>query len=83
MCRFHRVKALALERDNTLECQIDNINLLPGQYWINVVAREVAGPVIDSVSYAHTFNMRADSEVFESMEHRGIVYLPARWALSG
>ena len=48
-------RSLALERDSVLECRIDNINLLPGQYWINLVAREIAGPVIDSVSYAYDF----------------------------
>ena len=73
--------SLALERDSVLECRIDNINLLPGQYWIDLVAREIAGPVIDSVSYAYTFNVFGGREVIEQMEHRGIVYLPASWTL--
>ncbi|MCY3778698.1 MAG: ABC transporter ATP-binding protein [Chloroflexi bacterium] len=72
---------LPLLADSALECRIENINLLPGQYWIDVVAREVAGPVIDSVSYAYTFDVHGHSEVLERMEHRGIVYLPARWRL--
>ena len=74
-------RSLALERDSVLACRVDNINLLPGQYWINLVARETAGPVIDSVSYAYTFDVLANSEVLEQMEHRGIVYLPASWNL--
>ena len=74
-------RSLALERDSLLQCRIDNINLLPGQYWLDLVAREVAGPVIDSVSYAYTFNVLGNSEVIEQMEHRGIIYLPAGWQL--
>lgn len=74
--------ALALNHDSVLQCQINNINLLPGQYWINLVGREIAGPVIDSVSYVYTFDVRGDSDVIEQMEHRGIVHLPARWNLA-
>lgn len=74
--------ALALNHDSVLECQINNINLLPGQYWINLVGREIAGPVIDSVSYVYTFNVRGSSDVIEQMEHRGIVHLPAQWNLA-
>lgn len=73
--------SLALSRDSVLECRIDNINLLPGQYWIDLVAREIAGPVIDSVSYAYTFDVYGGREVIEQMEHRGIVYLPSSWNL--
>jgi ABC-type polysaccharide/polyol phosphate transport system ATPase subunit len=74
-------RSLALEGNCVLECRIDNINLLPGQYWIDLVAREIAGPVIDSVSYAYTFNIYGNSEVIEQMEHRGIVFLRASWKL--
>ena len=74
-------RSLALERDSVLECRIDNINLLPGQYWVDLVAREIAGPVIDSVSYAYTFDVIGGQDVIEQMEHRGIVYLPASWNL--
>ena len=74
-------QSLALERDSVLECRVDNINLLLGQYWINLVARETAGPVIDSVSYAYTFDVHANSDVIEQMEHRGIIHLPASWNL--
>lgn len=72
---------LGLQGDAVLQCRIDNINLLPGQYWIDVVAREVGGPVIDSVSYAYTFNIQGNLQVVEQMENRGIVYLPASWKL--
>ena len=74
-------RSFALGGDSVLECRLDNINLLPGQYWISLVAREVGGPVIDSVSYAYAFDVRASSDVLEQMEHRGIIYLPARWSL--
>ncbi len=74
-------RSLSLEKDCALQCRIENINVLPGQYWIDVVAREVAGPVIDSVSFAYTFDVRGSGEVLERMEHRGIIYLPASWTL--
>ena len=74
-------RSMPLLGDCAIQCRIENINLLPGQYWLDVVAREVAGPVIDSVSYAFTFDVLGDGEVLERMEHRGIVYLPARWRL--
>ena len=73
--------ALSLQGDAILQCRIENINLLPGQYWIDVVAREVGGPIIDSVSYAYTFNIHGNSQVVEQMGNRGIVYLPAHWTL--
>ncbi len=73
--------ALGLQGDAVLQCRIDNINLLPGQYWIDAVAREVSGPVIDSVSYAYTFNIHGNLQVVDQMENRGIVHLPANWKL--
>ena len=74
---------LALEEDATLQCTIENVNLLPGEYWIDIVAREVAGPVIDSISFALSFLVTGDSEVMQRTENRGIVYLPAAWQLAG
>ena len=74
-------RSLPLQHDGSLQCRIENINFLPGQYWLDVVAREVAGPVIDSVSYGYTFNIFGNSEVLERLEHRGMVYLPASWKL--
>ena len=74
-------RSLVLERESVLECRLDNINLLPGQYWINLAFREVAGPVIDYVSYAYTFDVRASSDVLEQMENHGMIYLPASWSL--
>lgn len=74
-------RSLPVLDDCALKCRIENINLLPGQYWIDVVAREMAGPVIDSVSYAYTFNVHGNNEVLDRMEHRGMVYLPASWKL--
>ena len=71
-----------LDRDSILECQIENINLLPGQYWINLVGWEIAGPMIDAVSYAYAFDVYGDNDVFELTERRGIVHLPASWSLS-
>ena len=72
---------LALQRDSVLQCRIENINLLPGQYWIDVWAGQVGGPVIDSVSYAYTFNIYAKEDTIEQMQSRGIVYLSTEWKL--
>ena len=73
---------LALSADAALHCAIDSVNLLPGEYWIDLVAREVAGPVIDSISFALSFLVLGDSEVMQRTENRGFVYLPAEWRLS-
>ena len=75
-------RQLALTQDCALECQIDHINLLPGQYWVDLRAHEVAGPVIDAVSYAFSFNVEGHSDVIEQLENRGLIYLPARWELA-
>ncbi len=72
---------LGLQRDGALQCRIEDINLLPGRYWIDVVAKELDGKLIDSVSYAYTFNIHGNLHVVEQMERRGIVYLPASWKL--
>ncbi len=74
---------LELHEDATLRCALDNVNLLPGEYWIDIVAREVAGPVIDSISFALSFLVTGDSEVMQRTENRGILYLPAAWQLAG
>jgi len=74
--------SLALHEDATLQCAIENVNLLPGEYWIDIVAREVAGPVIDSISFALSFLVTGDSEVMQRTENRGILYLPAAWQLA-
>ena len=65
-----------------LECRIENINLLPGQYWLDAIAWETGGPLIDSVRYAYSFNVLGSRDVLETLEARGIVYLPASWRLA-
>ena len=74
---------LALQADCQLECTIDHINLLPGEYWIDLVAREIAGPVIDSISFALSFVVTGDSEIMQRTENRGMIYLPAAWRIIG
>ena len=75
-------RQLALKEDCALECLIERINLLPGQYWLDLRAHEVAGPVIDSLSYAFTFDVEGHREVIEQLENRGLIFLPARWSLA-
>ena len=74
-----RRESLGLEQDSALECRIENINLLPGQYWLDVIASEVAGPVIDSIPYAYSFDVHGNIEVLQTLNRRGIVYLKASW----
>ncbi len=73
--------ALSLQQDCVLECRIDNVNLLPGQYWLDASAYELSGPIIDSVSFAYSFDVVASLEVLESQDKHGMIYLPARWNL--
>jgi len=72
---------LALRGDATLQCRIENINLLPGQYWIDVAAWDVSGLLIDSVSYAYSFDIYAKPDAIEQMQSLGIVYLATDWKL--
>ena len=72
---------MSLRRDCALECHIDNVNLLPGQYWLEVAAHEVAGPVIDSISFAYSFDVVASQAVLDLHGYRGMIYLPTQWSL--
>lgn len=72
---------LALGQDSRLECTISNINLLPGEYYIDLVAKEQGGPVIDSISVAMSFAVTGDTDILQRTENRGLIYLPANWRL--
>lgn len=74
--------SMALNDDAALECAIENINLLPGEYWIDLAAKEVAGPVIDSIPFAFSFFVSGGLDVIQRTENRGIIYLPATWRLA-
>ena len=74
--------SMALHNDAVLECAIKNINLLPGEYWIDLVAKEVGGPVIDSIPFAFSFFVSGNIDIIQRTENRGIIYLPATWRLA-
>ena len=74
--------SMGLDGDSTLACTIENINLLPGEYWVDLFAREVAGPIIDSISFAYSFLVSGSLDVIQRTENRGIIYLPATWQLA-
>ena len=74
--------SMALYDDAVLECTIEHINLLPGEYWIDLVAKEVGGPVIDSISFAFSFFVSGNIDIMQRTENRGIIYLPASWRLA-
>lgn len=71
---------ISLREDGALECRLENVNLLPGQYWLDASGWEVGGPLIDSVRYAYTFSVQGRPDVLETMESRGLIHLPASWS---
>lgn len=73
--------ALALNQDGYLECIIENINLLPGEYWFEFVAKELGGVVIDNLPYALPFAIYGNETIFQETNNRGFVHLPTRWNL--
>jgi len=72
---------LALYEDGYLECTIENINLLPGEYWFEFVAKELGGIVIDNLPYAMPFAIYGNDAIFQETNNRGFVYLPTTWNL--
>lgn len=70
---------LALHENTTLECSINDINLLPGEYWIECVAKEIGEVIIDNLPYALPFSIYGTSQIFEQTNNRGFVYLPTDW----
>ncbi len=72
--------AMLLRQDCALECRLENVNLLPGQYWLDAYGWELGGPLIDSVRYAYAFTVQGSLDVLETMQNRGIIYLPASWS---
>lgn len=62
-----------------LDCTIDNCNLLPGAYWIEFIAKELGGLVIDHVPYGKSFTINGNNDIFQQTGNRGFAYLPATW----
>ncbi len=65
-----------------LECLVENCNLLPGAYWVEFVAKEQGGLVIDNVPYAMSFTIYGDNDIFQQTGNRGFVYLQANWRVT-
>jgi lipopolysaccharide transport system ATP-binding protein len=65
----------------SLECTVQNTNLVPGAYWLEFIAKELGGLVIDHVPYGQSFTLNGTKEIFQQTANRGFVYLPTNWEL--
>jgi lipopolysaccharide transport system ATP-binding protein len=70
---------LNLQTSGYLDCTIDNCNLLPGAYWVEFIAKEQGGLVIDHVPYGISFTINGNNEIFQQTGNRGFAYLQANW----
>lgn len=70
---------LQIEKDCYIDCRIESFNLMPGAYWIEFMAKELGGLVIDHVSYGVSFTVNGDNDIFQQTGNRGFAYLPAKW----
>ncbi|MGG1553528.1 ABC transporter ATP-binding protein [Paenibacillus ferrarius] len=53
--------------------QLDSLNLIQGEYYVNVACRSIDGTVYDYITKVVTFN------VYSKEEDQGIVYIPHKW----
>lgn len=77
LSREHNVNSL--QSSGYLDCLIEKCNLLPGAYWIEFIAKEQGGLVIDHVPYGMSFTIHGTNEIFDQTGNRGFVYLEANW----
>ena len=70
-----------IQSSGYLDCTIDNCNLLPGAYWIEFIAKELGGLVIDHVPYGVSFTINGNNDIFQETGNKGFVYLRADWHL--
>jgi len=73
---------MTIHESGYLDCIIDNCNLLPGAYWIEFIAKDHGGIVIDHVPYGVSFMINGNNEIFQQTSNRGFVYLPVNWQLN-
>jgi ABC-type polysaccharide/polyol phosphate transport system ATPase subunit len=69
----------SLQSNGYLEGTVENCNLLPGAYWVEFMAKEQGGLVIDHLPYATSFTINGNNEIFQQTGNRGFVYLKADW----
>jgi len=69
----------SLQTNGYLDGTIDNCNLLPGAYWVEFIAKEQGGLVIDHLPYATAFTINGTNDIFQATGNRGFVYLQAQW----
>lgn len=69
----------SLQSNGYLDGTIENCNLLPGAYWVEFMAKEQGGLVIDHLPYATSFTINGNNDIFQQTGNRGFVYLKANW----
>ena len=79
---FSSIRAkIILQLSGYIDCTIDSCNLLPGAYWVEFIAKELGGLVIDHVSYGSSFTINGNNEIYQQTGNRGFVFLSAHWHL--
>jgi ABC-type molybdate transport system ATPase subunit len=71
-----------IQTSGYLDCTIDNCNLLPGAYWVEFIAKEQGGLVIDHVPYGVPFTINGNNDIFQQTGNRGFAYMRRRWVYS-
>ncbi len=69
----------SLQTNGYLDGTVESCNLLPGAYWVEFMAKEQGGLVIDHLPYATSFTINGNNEIFQQTGNRGFVYLKADW----
>ena len=71
--------SINLTEDCTLVCDVENLPLLPGPYWVNFICKEGTGILIDHAQQFYKMHVTADLEVVLSTVNIGIAYARAQW----
>lgn len=75
--RIEKMAPFAIEEDSNYKVTFDSIQLIPGQYWVNVTIEKGEGIPVDYYTKAFQF------EVVSSIQDVGILRMPHEWELTG
>lgn len=74
--RIEKFKEFALEKDGSVEIQLENVNLLPGQYMIDLAIESGDGIPVDYFREVQRFEMYSPSNDV------GVARIPHKWIFS-
>ena len=74
--RIEKFKEFALEKDGSVEIQLENVNLLPGQYMIDLAIESGDGIPVDYFREVRRFEMYSPSNDV------GVARIPHKWIFS-